>query len=284
MKKISLVFFYIILALACNARKPLDLRAMTFNIRLDAASDKMNNWKYRKDNVALMVRFYSPDILGTQEVLHNQLVDLKQRLPEYTALGVGRNDGKEEGEYSAIFYKTDRFKLIDYGNFSISETPEIIGVKGWDAACERIATWAIFKDKKTRKKFFYLNTHLDHVGKVAKREGSKLVLKHAQELAKGLPIIITGDFNEGRKSDVFKAMTEDGIVEDSRLIADVVYGPDWSYHAFGHSPLERRTLIDYIFVSKDITVLKHSTIDDRTDNGNGFLSDHSPVMADISIK
>lgn len=123
-----------------TARNERPLEVMTFNIRLDAPSDSANNWKYRKDNVCRMIAYYQPDLLGMQEVCHNQMEDLKQGLPQYTALGVGRDDGKEAGEYCPIFFNTGRFTLVEYGNFSLSEQPETIGIKGWDASYNRITT------------------------------------------------------------------------------------------------------------------------------------------------
>ena len=138
------------------ASEPINV--MSFNIRYDNPEDSLDNWKFRKDRAAKAIRFYNVDILGTQEVLHNQLEDFKQRLPEYDVIGVGREDGKEKGEYSALWYKKDRFTLIDSGYFWLSETPEVAGSKGWDGACERIASWAKLKDKVTGKEVFALNT------------------------------------------------------------------------------------------------------------------------------
>ena len=132
---------FCVLTTSCGTQqKVLNADVMTFNIRLNVPSDSLNSWQYRKDNAANMIRYYAPDILGMQEVLYNQLVDLKERLPQYTAIGVGRTDGKEAGEYCSLFFKADRFKLIKEGNFGLSETPEKIGIKGWDAAYERIVT------------------------------------------------------------------------------------------------------------------------------------------------
>ena len=127
---------------------------MTFNVRLDAPSDSANNWKYRKDNVCQMITYYQPDLLGMQEVRHNQMEDLKQGLPQYTALGVGRDDGKEAGEYCPIFFNSHRFTLVEYGNFSLSEQPETIGIKGWDASYNRITTWAILQERVTGRSWY----------------------------------------------------------------------------------------------------------------------------------
>ena len=208
------------------------VNVMTFNVRYDNPDDSLNNWAYRKDRVAKAIRFYDADIVGTQEVLHNQLVDLQQRLPEYESIGVGREDGKEAGEYSALWYRKDRFTAKDSGWFWLSETPEVAGSKGWDGACERIATWAILQDKLTGKECFVLNTHLDHVGVAARREGVKLVLDKVQELGGDLPVIVTGDFNAEPESDVIKQVTDTADPEhltDARTVADLVYGPDWSF-------------------------------------------------------
>jgi endonuclease/exonuclease/phosphatase family metal-dependent hydrolase len=208
---------------------------------------------------------------------------LKKELPSYNNIGVGREDGKTKGEYSPIFYKKNRYKLIQSGNFSISETPEKIGVKGWDAACERIATWAILEDVKNKHSFFFLNTHLDHVGIKARREGSKLIQQKAKELGQGMPIIVTGDFNATPNSDTYKAMTEDRLLKSSHEVAPIVYGPNWTFHNFNRVPLEKRSLIDFIFVSENMKIIKSAVIDDKADNGKRYLSDHCPILTEIQF-
>lgn len=150
-----------------SAQNGQPLEVMTFNVRLDIPSDSVNNWNYRKGDACRMIAYYSPDLLGMQEVLHNQMEGLKRGLPQYTALGVGRDDGKEAGEYCPIFFRTDRFTLVEYGNFSLSEQPETIGIKGWDASYNRVTTWAILQEKNNGQKFVYFNTHLDNDGKTA---------------------------------------------------------------------------------------------------------------------
>lgn len=275
-----LAAFTMLLA-SCNKQSDVALNVMTFNIRLDAASDSMNNWKYRKDNAAQMVAYYEPDIVGMQEVLKNQLDDLKARLPEYTQLGVGRADGKEKGEYCPLFYKTDRFDLVDYGNFGMSETPDSIGIKGWDAACERITTWAILKDKASGKQIAAFNTHFDHVGQVARRESATLILAKMKQIAEKLPVVLTGDFNGELDSDPIRLLTEGGMI-NTYTEAPVVYGPSWTFHAFGNLVLEDRTLIDYVLIKGAVEVEKCRVIGDKPDNG--YLSDHAPVMASLKLK
>ncbi|WP_303208901.1 endonuclease/exonuclease/phosphatase family protein [Bacteroides oleiciplenus] len=286
MKRIFLLFLPF-LAASCGQVKqevsvPEPINVMSFNIRYDNPEDSLDNWKFRKDRAANAIRFYNVDILGTQEVLHNQLEDLKLRLPEYDVIGVGREDGKEKGEYSALWYKKDRFTLIDSGYFWLSETPEVAGSKGWDGACERIASWAKLKDKVSGKEVFALNTHLDHVGVMARREGISLMLNKVNQLSDGLPVIVTGDFNSEPESDVIKHVTDPTDPEhltDTRTASPIVYGPSWSYHDFGKIPYEHRPLIDYVFVRNGLKVLRYGVLAE-TENA-AFLSDHAPVLVTV---
>ena len=286
-----LIFLMLPLLAACGQKQvgsvdePLDLNVMSFNIRYDNPEDSLDNWQYRRDRVAKAIHFYEADILGTQEVLHNQLEDMKSRLPEYDMVGVGREDGKTKGEYSALWFKKDRFTVLDSGYFWLSETPEVVGSKGWDGACERIASWAKLQDKKTGKKIFALNTHLDHVGQVARKESVALILNRVAELSEGLPVVVTGDFNAEPTSDVVLELTDTNNpnhLTDSRTIAPLVYGPSWSFHDFGKIPSEYRPLIDYIFVRNGAEVVKYGVLAE-TEN-EAFLSDHAPVLAEIEIK
>ena len=228
-----------------------------------------------------MIIYYAPDVVGMQEVLKNQLDDLKNRLPQYTALGVGRADGKEKGEYCSLFYKTDRFDLVKSGNFGLSETPDSIGIKGWDAACERIVTWAVLKDKVSGKELAAFNTHFDHIGKVARRESAVLLLAKIREIASDLPVVITGDFNGTVDSDPISVLTEGGM-QNTYFASDVVYGPAWSFHDFGRIPVEERQLIDFIFVNGQVVANKFRVIADKPDNG--YLSDHAPILANLTIR
>lgn len=267
-----------------GSAQPLQLNLMTFNVRNDNPEDSLNNWKYRKDFAANMIRFYDIDVLGTQEVLNNQLNDLLSALPQYTYAGVGRLDGKKAGEYSAILYKKDKFDLLDSGNFWLSENPSAAGVKGWDAACERIVTWVILKEKKTEKKFAFINTHFDHVGKIARRESAKLLLSRVDEIAKGLPFFVSGDFNSTPQSEVLTILTDKNRTNhliDSRSIAPLIYGPAWTNHSFGEVPMEKRRIIDYIFVNNKVKVEVVAVIAERLNNL--YVSDHNPVLLKASF-
>ena len=260
------------------------MNVMTFNVRYDNPGDSLNNWKYRKEFAAKMIQNYDVDVLGTQEVLNNQLNDFLTLLPQYASAGVGRLDGKTAGEYSAVFYKKDKFKLLDSGNFWLSENPSAVGVKGWDAACERIVTWVVLQEKGTGKKFAFINTHFDHMGQIARRESSKLLLSKVDEIAKGLPLFVTGDFNSTPQSEVITILTDKNRpnhLVDSRSVAPFIYGPSWSFHGFGMVPLAKRELIDFIFIKNKVTAEKVSVIADRLDNL--YLSDHNPVLLKASF-
>lgn len=260
-----------------------DLNVMTFNIRYDNPDDGLNNWKFRKESAIKLIRFQEVDVLGAQEVLSSQLKEMTTQLQEYAVIGVGREDGKEKGEYSPILYNKDKFTLLKSGCFWLSQTPEKPS-KGWDAACERIATWAQLKDKVTAKKFFVLNTHFDHIGKVAREESVKLILNKTSELSEGLPQIVMGDFNANPESSVVQGIvrpTNSISLFDSKKMASLVYGPDWSFHDFGRIPFAERPLIDYIFISKNIKVLKYGVLAETVNNY--FLSDHTPVLVKVSL-
>jgi endonuclease/exonuclease/phosphatase family metal-dependent hydrolase len=279
--KIIIPFFIVamfLITIGCT-EKPLQINVMTFNIRYDNPDDSLNNWQLRKDFVANMIRFYDVDVLGTQEVLNNQLNDILKALPQYASVGVGRLDGKTAGEYSAVFYKKVKFELLNSGNFWLSENPSEVGVKGWDAACERIVTWVVLKEKTTGKKFAFINTHFDHVGQVARRESAKLLLSKVDEIAKGLPLFVTGDFNATPESEVVTILTDKNSSNhliDSRSVAPIIYGPAWSFHGFGRVPMEKRSIIDYIFIKNNVSVKQVAIISEMMDNN--YLSDHNPVL------
>ena len=190
-------YFTFALALCfCMALSAQNLFVGTYNIRNHNSSDdsKGNVWAKRCQVICDQLNFEDPDIFGTQEVLVGQLHDLLKGLDGYGYVGVGRDDGKEDGEYSAIFYKKDRLELLQKGNFWLNETPDK-PVLGWDAACVRICSWGEFRQKETGFRFYYFNLHMDHIGIVARREAAKLVVKKIKEIAKGAPSVLTGDFN-----------------------------------------------------------------------------------------
>lgn len=290
MKKLFLMLLPL-LAIACSGNEGKEqtngnqeLKVMSFNIRYDNPGDSLDNWKFRAGRVADAILFYNADVVGTQEVLSNQLADLKSRISErYGMVGVGREDGKEQGEYAALWYKKDRFQLCDSGNFWLSQTPEVAGSMGWDGACVRIASWAVLRDKESGKELLALNTHLDHVGQVARREGITLILDRVRNLRADRPVVVTGDFNSTPESDVIAHITGDSIpghLTNTRTASPLVYGPSWSYHEFGRLPLEERVLIDYIFIGGPLTVNSYGVLAETNDGK--WLSDHCPVLATMT--
>lgn len=278
---LSLLFDTAFGAPLCDAG---ELSVMSFNIRYANAGDGAYQWNARAEGVCAAIRWYAPDILGTQEVLYSQLTDMKLGLPEYGMVGVGRDDGATEGEYSALWYRTDRFEVADSGNFWLSATPDVPGSLGWDAACVRIATWAVLADRSTGQKLLALNTHLDHVGLQARRQGAALILHRADSLQQTyglIPLVITGDFNSGPEDEVIGSMISSGRVCDSHDSAPCTYGPDWTFHNFDREPITERLRIDYIFYSHPLKPLRYGTIADRMESGL-YLSDHCPVLAYFS--
>lgn len=259
------------------------INVMSFNLRYDNSGDGENNWQFRKDTAAKIIKEKHIDIIGTQEALANMMEDLKERLPEYNAIGVGREDGINQGEYSSIFYKKDRFEEIKSGNFWLSETPNTPGSLGWDAACTRIATWAVLKDLQTELTFFFVNTHLDHVGVEARKNGVELMIQKAMKEANGLPFIITGDFNAEPNSDVigFVKNYQNPKIVWAREIAKNKSDKTGTFHDFGKIAENERSYIDYIFVSENATVPYYEVVDEKLNEI--YISDHNPIWATIEL-
>ena len=228
----------------------------SYNIRLKVSSDsvKGNVWEKRCQVICDQVNFMSPDIFGAQEVLHTQLVDMLAGLDGYDYIGVGRDDGNTGGEYAAIFYKTNRLRLLDSGNFWLSETPDRPGL-GWDAACVRICTWGKFARQTATddEAFFFFNLHMDHVGVVARREAAKLIVQKISEIAPGAPVIVTGDFNVDQNDEIYSIFTQSGLLKDSYIASRLNFAENGTFNSFD-TGLYTDSRIDHIFVSPAINV------------------------------
>ncbi|MGC4037690.1 MAG: endonuclease/exonuclease/phosphatase family protein [Chitinophagaceae bacterium] len=281
MKRGLFVFLFLYFSSMTMAQ---DLNVMTYNVRLNNPDDSLNAWPYRKDKLASVVLFHDVTILGVQEALPDQMDDLRQRLTNYKSIGVGREDGKNKGEFSAIFYDTTKLQLLQSETFWLSETPTVAGSIGWDAAITRIVTWAKFKDKKTKKIFYHFNTHFDHIGPMARRESAKMVLKKVNEIAGSIPVVFTGDFNSRPTDEPIQIITDKNNplhLTDSKEISQTPhYGPTGTFNAFQSKERDDEP-IDYIFLKGKWKVLKHATISE-TWNGR-FASDHFAVFAKISL-
>lgn len=268
---------------SCGQPKPVQLNWATFNIRYDNPEDSLNNWQYRKDRVAEFIKNKDLDIVGMQEVLDNQLNDLKERLPEYAEVGVGREDGKTKGEYAPLFFKKERFEILDSNTFWLSQYPDSIGFIGWDGACTRIATWAKLRDKKSGKIFMAVNTHFDHVGTEARTKSALLIIDKIREIVGDKPAVLTGDFNMSDKCDAYNVITtNEFVLRDAYKIADEVEGVDYTFHDFGKIPVSECEKIDFIFVTPNIKVL-NAEIQEEGNDSIGFLSDHNPYWVKIEF-
>ena len=266
---------------ACASQPAADapIRVMTFNIRLNLASDGPNAWPHRKEAVASMIRFHDADLVGLQEALPEQLRDLDALLPDYARFGTGRA-ADLLGEHSAILYRRSRFEVLQHDTFWLSETPEVRGSKGWDAAYERIATWGRLRDRRTGATFFHFNTHFDHVGQIARRESARLLVQRIAAIAAGSPLILTGDFNDVPRSDPYRIITTAAFADAFDITRDPHHGPTSTWNAFKAMEPGRR--IDFIFVRPGIAVLRHAILTDTLDGGR-FPSDHFPVVADLIV-
>lgn len=259
------------------AQEVSELRVMSFNIRYENQNDGLHNWKNRKADCIDLIKSCQADIIGLQEVVHSQLSDLNSALPEFNYTGVGRKDGATEGEYSAIFYRSDRFDVLASGTFWLSESPESVASVGWDASMERICTWVVMNDNKLNEKIAVFNTHFDHTGEEARSHSSDLILKRMEEIAFGLPVILTGDFNADSHSRAIQKLTAGDFLVNSRLLCHETSGPEWTFHGFGNVPVNERRQIDFIFFRKDcFEVIAHFHY---VLSGNQFFySDHNPVL------
>lgn len=264
-------------------KKPTHVSCATFNMRYDNPADKKNNWKYRKANVCKLILDKELDIIGMQEVLHNQLADLQAGLPGFSTIGVGREDGKTTGEYAPLFYRNDRFEALDSNTFWLSQYPDSIGFIGWDGACTRIATWAKLKDKATGEIFMFVNTHFDHIGTEARKNGALLIIEKIKEIVGDKPAILTGDFNVSDTSEAYQTLTTNTFVlKDAHKIAQSATGVKHTFHDFGRLPMKEREKIDFVFVTPQIKV-RTSDIPQEAKGTTGHLSDHNPQLVNITF-
>ena len=280
MKKLFIAISFIV-SISVHSQ---ELNVMTFNIRYNTRNDSLNAWPYRKDNAASQIKFHNVHILGIQEALNEQVIDLSQSLSQYKYVGVGRDDGIIKGEYSAIFYDTAKLILLGSSTFWLSLTPEIPGSKSWDAAITRIVTWAKFTDIKRNRTFFVFNTHFDHIGKEARRESARLLKQKVKDIAGNNPVVITGDFNSKPSDEPIKIITEsndkDKFIDTKAVSLTPHYGPQGTFNAFTSKEIDNEP-IDFIFLKGKWKVLQHATLSQTW--GGRFSSDHFPVFAKLSF-
>jgi endonuclease/exonuclease/phosphatase family metal-dependent hydrolase len=295
-KRIVVVLLLFALALVfCNGKgrhksgfDDAALRVMTFNIRLNTPGDGPNAWPHRKTLAASMIRFHDADIVGLQEVLRNQLDDLTLLLRDYGWFGVGRDDGKDAGEFMTVFYRKDRLKVLEQSTFWLAETTDK-PIKGWDADCYRVVTWGKFSDLETGKVFYLFNTHFDHMGVIARRESAKLLLKSVEQIAGVFPVIVTGDFNSTPDSEPYQILTlgwpelpAGKLVDTESISLYPHHGPQGTVSGWNFDNMAKANTIDYIFIKNNVKSLRHATLSDNFDGR--FPSDHMPVLAELEIQ
>lgn len=280
-KNIVFVFsiFLLCFVFSCTQKLPYQINIATYNLRMDTPHDSLDSWEHRKENVNGLIRFHNFDIMGTQEGFYHQLQDIVAQ-GDYSYVGVGRDDGKNEGEHSAIVYKNERFDVLDSGDFWFSLTPEEPSF-GWDANIRRICSWAKFKDKDADKTFYFFSLHYDHRGREARKNSSLLLLDKIKEIAGNNPVFCVGDFNARPDDEPIQIIYDADFLKDSRKVTQTKpYGTEGTFNGFRlNAPMKQR--IDYIWVSPNITVNKYGVLNDV--HYGHFPSDHFPVMISASF-
>jgi endonuclease/exonuclease/phosphatase family metal-dependent hydrolase len=267
---------------ATAADEPEDLRVMTFNIRYGTANDGVNRWDNRKEFLIATIKEFGPDLLGTQETLGFQRDYLAEKLPGYDVVGVGRDDGKEQGEMMALYFKRERFEKLAEGHFWLSESPEKPGSKSWDSSLPRMATWVKLRERgrEDAAPILFLNTHFDHRGPQARKKSAELIRKQIGVLGKGCSIVVTGDFNAGEASEPYQALFGQIDGQDSPLLdcyrarhaeRAANEGTGSGFKAVNTGGAR----IDWIAASRDWKVLEATIV--RAERDGRTPSDHFPV-------
>lgn len=304
MKKILFSLLFLCAALSVAAQ---ELTVASFNIRYRNDDDRRegNGWERRCPYVCGLIEFQNFDIFGAQEVLHAQLKDMCAELPDYDYIGVGRSDGKTDGEYAPIFYKKERLELLDKGHFWLSEITDRPN-KGWDAVLPRICTWGHFRDQVSGRSFWFFNLHMDHVGVQAREKGAELVVSKIKDMcAEDEFVFLTGDFNVDQTNAIYAQFTDSGVLKDTFTAAEKCYAPNGTFNAFDPS-LKTDSRIDHIFVSPSIRVKSYGVLTDtyRSETARSnekvnpgtfpkevslsphqvrMISDHFPIAAKVEL-
>ena len=261
------------------------INVASYNIRNDNRGDEKNGngWKQRAPVVCQLIQFHDFDIFGSQEVLKGQLDDMLNALPEYDYIGVGRDNGKDKGEFSPKFYKRNKFNLQDFGTFWLSEKTDYPN-KGWDAALPRICTWGKFEIKEGCKSFWLFNLHFDHIGVIARQESAKLVLDRIQSMCNGEPVILMGDFNVDQFNEAYLLLNTAGLLKDVYTTAEINYAMNGTFNNFDPNLVTEKR-IDHIFVTDHFKVNRYGVLTDtyraRTDNQQIISSSNFPAEATL---
>lgn len=280
MRKLTLIVSAVLMVLpftssAQKQTRDYDLKVMSYNIRMGTAKDGTNSWEYRYPATAMMIQDQKPDVFGVQEAFDFQIRFIEDNFTDYDCVGVGRDNGKSEGEHMSIFWNKKTVKMIKWGTFWLSETPEKPS-KGWDAACKRTATWALMKDKNTGKMFYFVNTHLDHKGVEARKKGLELIVSRIDEInPKGYPMVLTGDFNIKPDNEALIGLEEK--MQSARKIAPKTDN-NQTFNGWGKAKSDM--VIDYIYVSGFSACPEYHTVNEKYGQWK-YISDHYPIYAKL---
>jgi len=255
------------------------IRVMTFNLRVGSAPDGENAWDHRREMLADTIRAAEADLLGTQECVSLQRKFLQDEFPDYELSGVGRDDGQELGESASLLCKRDRFEFLDAGTFWLSKDPDAIGSRSWDAKLPRICSWAKLRKLDDERELFFLNTHFDHIGIIARSESAHLLRKWIAAHAHGRPLVLTGDFNADGGSEPYEILRHGGLLDAWRAAHPTPIAEEGTYHAF--TGVRTRERIDWIFCSGHFDVLSCKV--DHTSRSGRYPSDHFPVTAELRL-
>lgn len=254
-------------------------KVISFNIRLELTSDGDNQWDLRKSSTIDFLNYESPDFIGMQEVLNSQLEDLENGLNKYKWIGVARDDGKNAGEFSPIFYDRSQWNLMETSTFWLSQTPDIPS-KSWDAALPRICTWGKFENVDSGNAIFVFNSHFDHIGKEARFKSAKLIVDQVKKIAGDNKMILLGDFNAEPESPPIKAILKSQL-EDAFSKAEIKFGSVGTFNGFDHQKIPDRR-IDYVFTSQDLNIVSYAVASHLIEGR--YLSDHFPIIVTFNLK
>jgi endonuclease/exonuclease/phosphatase family metal-dependent hydrolase len=266
---------------------------MTFNILVDKRTDIPFSWECRRKQIVSLLKYYNPDIFCIQEALENQKGYLAESFPEYECFGVGRNDGKSEGEQVPIFHRKNMFKLKEQGYFWLSETPHAVGSIGWDAKCPRTVAWKELKHENLEQSFIIANTHYDHKGEIANINSAKVIQQELLTIYPDCITILCGDFNSSEQTAAYNEILSCGFNDSARAEEAVCYGMPFTYHRFLMDQYKTNLLqiqqehhrvfrtIDHVFHHGRIKVLRYGILGDN--QLSVYPSDHFPVVCDISF-
>lgn len=283
MKKSFLLLLFVILLGSCGGGRQYEIKVMTFNIRFDNPQDAPNHWSARLPLVGRYLNEEKPDIMGVQEALFHQNADLLNILPGYAYVGTGRDDGQLGGEFSSLFYRTDVFEVIEHSQFWLSENPHTAGSVGWEAILPRVVAWAKLRHIHSGQTVFAFNTHFSHVSDLARRRSMEFMAGMMHEIAGDAPVIVTGDFNIRRGSDLYNDMVDhfyrNNLLQSAALAPEVEHTNEATFNGF--SDEDHDAVIDYIFVSPHFKVRSYDV--DLIREDGVFISDHWPVKATVKL-